>query len=68
MNVRLKVAIIASGMTQRRVAWDAGLSESRLSDIARGWVGPRDWERASLAQVLGRDESELFGVQETVCG
>jgi hypothetical protein len=60
MNVPLKLAIVASGVSQRKVAWDAGLSESRLSDIVRGWSAPRDWERASLAHVLGRDESSIF--------
>ena len=60
MNVSLKVAIVASGKSQRRIAWDAGISETRLSDIVRGWSEARDWERESIAHVLQCDASSLF--------
>jgi hypothetical protein len=62
--VPLKVQIIESGMSQRRIAWDAGLSESRFSDIVRGWGRAKDWERASIAQVLGVAESQIFPQSE----
>jgi hypothetical protein len=60
VNIPLKVAIVRSGMKQRKVAWDAGLSDSRLSDIINEWTAPRAWERAAIASVLRREESELF--------
>ena len=60
MRLALKIAILASGKTQRRVAADAGLSENRLSEIVRGWADPRDVERLALAGVLGQPASALF--------
>jgi transcriptional regulator with XRE-family HTH domain len=60
MRLELKIWILASNKSQRQVAAEADLSESRLSEIVRGWVEPRIDERQALARVLGRSEETLF--------
>ena len=49
MRIKLKVAILATGKTQREVAVACGIAESRLSEIIRGWRDPRPDERTRLA-------------------
>jgi hypothetical protein len=56
----LKIAILESHLTQRMLAREAGMPESRLSDIVRGWADPREVEREALARVLNRPMAELF--------
>ena len=53
MRVALKVAIFASGNSQRQVAAAAGVPENKLSEIVRGWADPSPAERQALTQVLG---------------
>ena len=60
MRMAVKVAIIESGQTQRQVAAQIEMPESRLSAIVRGWINPRTDERKALARVLGRRLEELF--------
>ena len=61
MNVNLKLAIFASGKTQRQVAAETRLlSENRLSEIVRGWTDPREEEKQALARVLNRSVDALF--------
>jgi hypothetical protein len=60
MNVRLKLAILASGQTQRKVARAADLDETRLSDIVRGRVVATSDEQRSLGAVLRTPASRLF--------
>jgi transcriptional regulator with XRE-family HTH domain len=61
INLPLKVAILATGKKQRRVASLARISESRLSCIVHCTSHPpTDVERRKLARVLGRDETQLF--------
>src|SRR5687767_9120707 len=60
MRLDLKIAILRSGKSQRRVAADAGLTENRLSEIVRGWIHPSDDERARIAAVLDADKVALF--------
>lgn len=60
MRMALKIAIIESHLTQRRLAREAGMPESRLSDIVRGWTIPRPDECAALARALGRPVDQLF--------
>jgi transcriptional regulator with XRE-family HTH domain len=64
VRMALKVAIIEADTTQRKVAREAGMPESRLSDIIRGWSMPRPDEREALARVLGRPVERLFDLAD----
>jgi transcriptional regulator with XRE-family HTH domain len=55
----LIAAIRNSGLPQWRIAELVGISESRLSRIARRGTATDD-ERRSLSRLLGVSESELF--------
>jgi hypothetical protein len=59
-NVALKVAILQSGQTQREIGWAASISETRLSDIVRGYVLATAIERKALAKTLRRPIDVLF--------
>ena len=61
-NIRLKVAIIESGKTQRRIASMAKFDEQRVSQIIRGVVTASEDERNRLSLALKRNEAELFDV------
>ncbi len=56
----LKVAILENGKTQRQVAAEAEIPETRLSSIVRGWATPTEEERSRLAKVLARPAALLF--------
>ena len=43
-----------------RVALHVGISEVRISKLSQGRAVPRDWEKADLAEILGRPANELF--------
>ena len=60
MRVRLKVACIESGKTQRQIAAESKIPENRFSEIVRGWVEPTADERAVLARVIGQSADRLF--------
>jgi hypothetical protein len=59
-NLILKVAIVATGHSQRAVGLRVRIPEVRLSDIIRGRVEATSRERRALSRVLGRPVSELF--------
>jgi hypothetical protein len=61
-NLSLKVAIVATGHSQRAVGLRARIPEVRLSDIIRGRVEATSRERRALSRVVGRPVSELFPV------
>ena len=60
IQLALKIAIVEARTTQRVVAREAGMPESRLSDLIHGWRVPREDEKAALARVLGRPVTALF--------
>ena len=61
LNLQLKFAILAAGwQSQRHFAIHVRIPESRFSEIIRGWVEPRDEERAAIAKALSRPEDYLF--------
>lgn len=60
---RLKLAIVKSGQTQRWLAAESRVPESRLSTLANGWAEPREDERQAIAEVLGRSPDDLFAVE-----
>lgn len=60
-NLNLKIAIIESRKPQREIARDAGIYESRMSDIVNGRGSPATMdERRGLARVLHRSIRSLF--------
>lgn len=65
-NATLRDAIFRSGQPQIEVARKAGIHETRLSKIVRGWVQPNAAERRSLARVLKSSVEELFGQSSAV--
>jgi plasmid maintenance system antidote protein VapI len=56
----LKIAIVASGRTQRDIAAAAGTDEYRLSRIVNGREQPPDDLMAAISQALGRSVGELW--------
>jgi hypothetical protein len=62
LRLPLKTAILASGKTQREIAHETRIPETRLSEIVRGWAEPRDAERDALARALNQDSGSLFTV------
>jgi len=65
-DLRLKIAILEAGRSQRRVAIETRIGEVRLSKIIRGLEAPRAEERARLAKYLGRRIGDLFDLPEVV--
>jgi hypothetical protein len=59
MRFGLKIAILQSGKSQRGIAADTGIPESRLSGIVRGWLEPSVSERALLNATLGLRETDF---------
>lgn len=60
-DLRLKIAIIESRKTQRRIAIDTRIGELRLSDIVRRDGSPATGrEQRALAKYLGRLREDLF--------
>ncbi len=60
----LKLAIVASGKTQREVAAAAGTDEYRLSRIVNGREVPPPDLRSALADVVGVPVSQLWPAQD----
>jgi hypothetical protein len=60
INMALKVAIVESRRTSRRVAELSRVGEVRLSGIVHGRLTATDDEQKALAKVLRRDQTELF--------
>ena len=58
--VELRIALLHSGMTQLELAKKCGLSRNVVNAIFRELRSARPEERAALARVLGRKESQLF--------
>jgi transcriptional regulator with XRE-family HTH domain len=56
----LRLAIAASGRTQREVAEACGLKEPRLSQIVNGHWNADPETRSASAKALGRPEADLF--------
>jgi plasmid maintenance system antidote protein VapI len=65
-NVALKAAIFATGKKQQRIARLAHVTPQDLSHAIHGRRELTDAERARLAKVLGKSESDLFPSDEAV--
>lgn len=59
-NTPLKLAIVASGRTQRDIAALARLGEVRLSAIITGRIVPSAAEKRAIARALRRPLEDLF--------
>lgn len=66
MNRALKVAIVASGRTQREVAQRVGMDQWRLSRIIAGDVTPRPQEQRRIARILRCEIAEIFAASPAV--
>jgi hypothetical protein len=62
-NLALKIAIIETGKTARRIARLSGIGEVRLSAFVRGVLVPNDREKVKLSKVLQRDPATLWPSQ-----
>lgn len=64
-DLRLKIAIIESRRSQRRVALETRIGEVRLSAIVRGHGAPATAiERERLAKYLDRPIADLFPAED----
>jgi transcriptional regulator with XRE-family HTH domain len=63
LNLALKVAILRTRRSQRAIAQDAGIPETRLSQIVNARVIATVEERRALARVLDQQVSSLFDEQ-----
>lgn len=59
-NAALKLAIFNSGKRQIDIAEKAGMDETKLSKIIRGYRTASPEERSALARVLRKPIHELF--------
>jgi transcriptional regulator with XRE-family HTH domain len=65
VNLRLKLAIVESRRTQRRVAMATRITEGRLSEIVTlRSTPPSADEQAKIAKYLGKRVADLFPVDE----
>jgi len=60
MSTPLKHFLVDHPEPAWKVAAQAGMSDVRLSKLARGASTPRDWEMAALSDILGKSPKELF--------
>ncbi len=64
LGARIRALRLASGLTLRRVAADAGVTESFLSQVERGVAAPSIATVQRIARALGRSIAELFAADE----
>jgi hypothetical protein len=55
--IPLKLAIIRSGLSQREIAAETQIPESRLSTIIRGWTSATKEERQAIQAAIECDRS-----------
>jgi transcriptional regulator with XRE-family HTH domain len=64
-NTTLRIAIAATGETQRAIAKRARIPETRFSAIARGRLNPNSKEQSRIARALNTTVDHLFPVAVT---
>ncbi len=64
LGARIRALRLASGLTLRRVAADAGVTESFLSQVERGVASPSIATVQRIARALGQSIAELFAADE----
>ena len=60
MNLKLKVKMFETGISQRALSHQLAIDESRLSRIVNGWSDPTPQEQTEIAEALNSQASELF--------
>jgi ribosome-binding protein aMBF1 (putative translation factor) len=60
MNVKLKMAILESGVLQKELAKKIGVHPSVLSMVVQGKYIFDQVQRAKISKALGKPEHELF--------
>lgn len=64
-DLRLKIAILESRRTQRRIAMDTRISETRLSEIVGHRMSPvTPAEMEKIAKYLGKPIADLFPLED----
>lgn len=65
MNVALKLAIWTSGKTQKQIAIETEINESRLSNVVQGWLPPRSTAEAiRIAWAVDAAAKDVFPREE----
>ena len=64
LGARIRALRLASGLTLRRVAADAGVTESFLSQVERGVASPSIATVQRIARALGQSIAELFAADD----
>ena len=64
LGARIRVLRLARGETLRRLAADAGVTESFLSQVERGVASPSIATVQRIARALGQSIAELFAADE----
>lgn len=60
MNMPLKLAVVASGKPAYQIAAQLDITDTRLSKIIYGRLGPKVEEQQKLSEILGKPICELF--------
>jgi ribosome-binding protein aMBF1 (putative translation factor) len=63
MDIKLKIAILQSGLSQRDLSRSTGINESIISMAVRGKYNLDQEQRSRIARALGKPEHQVF--QET---
>ena len=64
LGARIRALRLARGLTLRRLAADAGVTESFLSQVERGVASPSIASVQRIARALGQSIAELFAADE----
>ena len=64
LGARIRALRLARGLTLRRIAADAGVTESFLSQVERGVAAPSIATVQRIARALGQSIAELFAADE----
>ena len=65
MNYALKHALVDHAEPAWKVAMQLGICDVRLSKIVRGLIKARKIEKEALAEILGKNETDLFPQEVT---
>ncbi|HUU51374.1 MAG TPA: helix-turn-helix transcriptional regulator [Nitrospinota bacterium] len=60
MKNKLKYLRFFLGKSQEQLAQEAGLSQSQISRIERGYIKPQKEDRKKLSIILGVEEKAIF--------
>jgi hypothetical protein len=60
VNTRLKYQFIASNKTQRKIALEVGIPETRMSEFVQEVKTPTGLQKKLIANALGCKTSDIF--------